>query len=386
MSYRRFLVLFLLLMASFGLIIGIFFVYLAKIYEHNPYSEIVSRQIKNKSLYGTALNEFPFPYYVELVKQRKPKVLAVGSSRSGWFKERFFNTSFVTTPKASDTFCQMENYLMTVMKFYTPEVVIIEFDPWLLLQKPDRSQQDSYGKENEMAINFSKIYASIKFALRNNMPIVNPFDTQINKNPYTDHDSLGIFAMTKANGRLVDGSRFPGILYFSYGQSDKKFQWGLWKIKNGIAPFQWARTYSSENIDILRRIIRNLKDKGIKVVSVIMPLSPIIYEEAYIKHPDKYAYWKELNDDANRLGIYDFLNPSTIDTNDCEFIDGHHPGDVASARVLKAIGERNPAFAKYLNMKQIDWAIQNRSGHAYSGKDFGKYKEVDFLELGCKKH
>lgn len=389
MSYKRFLLFFFISISLCGLFLFSFFFYLSKIYEHNSYNEIVERQIENNSVYGTAFNNFPMLYFLELTRQQTPKVLMVGSSRSGWFKAKYFNCPFVTTPNASDTFFQMKVFLDKVLQFYTPEVVLMEFDPWLLLQNLQDLQLEKkkFFIGDEKSINFSKIYTSMKLLVKDNMPIINPFNTLFLKNPYTDYDSLGAIAMEKSFGFLRDGSFFHAPIYFGYGKVvDKKFSASLWKIKNNQEVFRWAKTYNRENLAILEKIIKDLKDRGIIVIPIVMPLPPTIYKETYVKHPNRYAYWKELSDNANKLGIYDFLNPASVDTNDCEFLDGAHAGDVASARVLKAIGERNPAFAKYLNMKQIDWAIQNRSGHVYSGKDFGKYKEVDFLELGCKKH
>lgn len=386
MSYKRFLFLFLFFLGLCACLIFGFFFYLSRIYEHNTYSEIVQRQIKKNSLYGTALNNFPVPYFFELIKQRQPEILMVGSSRSGWFKEKYFNTSFVTTPKASDTLMQMESFLNEVMNIYTPKIVIMEFDPWLLLQKPRISSNISKG-ESGKSINLFKIYSVAKLVARKNMVYLNPFKDNLLKNPYIDFDSLGIFALTMGNGFLKDGSYFHGSTYFGKKNIlDRNFQLSIWQIDNGQGPFRWAKAYDGENIVVFKRIVKELKKKKIIVIPIIMPISPLVYQKSYGLYPDKYAYWKKLSDNAKKLGIYDFLNPFSINTNDCEFLDGVHPGDVASARVLKKIGEENPAFAKYLNMKEINWAINNRAGHVYSGQDFGPYKEVDFLGLGCKKH
>lgn len=371
------------MMFFIGFLLLLLFGYLSRIYEHNSYAEIVERQVEHNSIYGTALNNFPMSYFLELIKQRKPKILMVGSSRSGWFKEKYFNVSFVTTPNASDSFPQMEAFLNEALRYNKPDVIMIEFDPWLLLQDPNLETPYCFPQDDEKAINLSKIFIAIKLILKNNMI----FDCSLNTNPYTDYDSMGIYAIKLSRGQMMDGSFFHAPTYFGYGNAlDKKFQTSLWKIRNGYGAFSWGDKINQKNIFLFQRIVKNLKSKGIKVVPIVMPLPPTIWNETYGKHPNKYVYWKELEDNAKNLGIYDFLNPSSIDTNDCEFVDGVHPGDVVSARVLKKIGKENPAFMKYLNIKEINWAINHRSGHVYSGRDFGKYKEVDFLEIGCKKH
>lgn len=388
MSCKKFLFYFILSMSLCGLMIFFILCFLAGLYEHKSYVEIVQRQITRNSLYGTRFNNFPESYFLELVKQRKPEILMVGSSRSGLFKEKYFKASFVTTPKASDTFPQMEKFLDGILDFYTPKIVFIEFDPWLLLEKPrGDSAHASKFNGNEMAVSLQKIYGAIKLLLTRQIMAKQLFDDNTTVNPYTDYDSLGVLAINRSNGYLKDGSYFHGYTYFGLAlEYDKKFQKSLWKIENRQGAFLWSQTYNQENILFFKKLVEKLKKRGIKVVSIIMPIAPYIYLKTYKANPERYAYWQELESNARKFEIYDFLNPADIKTNDCEFIDGIHPGDIVSARVLKEIGRRDESVRKYLNMKEIDWAINNRAGHVYSGKDFGKYKEVDFLGLGCKKH
>lgn len=386
MSDKKFLFSFFVIIGVFSLIFFSFFWYLSRLYEHNSFSEIVKKQIEKKAIYGTAFNNFPKIYFLELVKQRQPEILMVGSSRTAYFKEKYFNTTFVTTPNSSDNFSQMEVFLDQVLTIYKPKVVLIEFDPWVLLAKPS-DEKFVWPIKNEKAISLSKIYRTITLTLQDKMAFRNPFGDRININNYTEYNSLGILAVSKSFGYMHDGSLFDPPRFFGYGRSrDVGFKSSIWAIEIGQGAFQYATKYNPKNIEFYEKIQKKLKNLGIRVIPIVMPLPPIIWNEAYVKHPNKYAYWKELEDNAKNLGIYDFLNPSSIGTNDCEFTDGIHPGDVASARVLKKIGEENPAFMKYLNIKEINWAINHRSGHVYSGRDFGKCKEVDFLEIGCKKH
>ena len=74
-----------------------------KIFEHNSFESIVKRQLNHNSIYGTALNENVFAYKLELVKQTKPKIVALGSSRVLQLREEFFRDSFVSAGNAMNT-------------------------------------------------------------------------------------------------------------------------------------------------------------------------------------------------------------------------------------------------------------------------------------------
>ena len=96
MKSKKWIKIWLTLVFIMGLIpYSLTFTYLAANYENNSYSDIVKRQIKNDSIYGTSLNQNTFSYKLELIKNVAPKIIALGSSRIMQFRKEDFNTSFI---------------------------------------------------------------------------------------------------------------------------------------------------------------------------------------------------------------------------------------------------------------------------------------------------
>lgn len=135
MRYRIFLILYLGFFLSFIAITTLLFLYLGLIYEHNSYEAIAKRQIKNDSLYGSALNENYFSYRLAMIKLQKPDILAIGSSRVGQFKAKYFKHSFYTAANAANHLEEMQQFIDEVLKIYTPKVVILGLDPWWFNKK-----------------------------------------------------------------------------------------------------------------------------------------------------------------------------------------------------------------------------------------------------------
>ena len=92
---------------------------------------------------------------------------------------------------------------------------------------------------------------------------------------------------------------------------------------------------------------------------------------------------------ARETRHFDFLEISSMDATDCEFIDGFHAGDVVAARMLKAmVKAQDNGLADFVDGPDIERIIKDFFGHAladrrYQGAD---EREIDFLELGCAKN
>ena len=86
------------------------------------------------------------------------------------------------------------------------------------------------------------------------------------------------------------------------------------------------------------------------------------------------------------MTVADFHDPRSLQTSDCEFIDGMHGGDLLYAKMLQEIARRDPRLAPY-----VDEAYIAKVAHDYSDlamipkKDITSEPETDFLKLGCRK-
>jgi hypothetical protein len=68
-------------------------------------------------------------------------------------------------------------------------------------------------------------------------------------------------------------------------------------------------------------------------------------------------------------------------------VDGFHGGEVTYARLLLRLSKKHPTLANNLKLEQLNQWVNQYKGHAQIPfePEKLKYKEVDFLQIGCKK-
>lgn len=388
MGYKKFLVLYFSVMSIFAFAIWGILLLLGRVYEHNSYDEIVDRQVKYGSIYGSILNNNAFLYSLALIKKQKPAIVVLGTSRVAQLRSDFFNTSFVTTPNSSNSIGEMELFVEEMLKLYKPKIVMLGVDPWILTDGIKNYKYASYQKNDGDGFNLKKILEGGRLLFANSgriMAIIKDKNKKID-NPFTPYDSLGFYSIEMSNGAFVDGSRY----YFStfYGKTpsrDFQFKDTFSQVHNGVGHLVWSDSLNKTRLEELEHIVQMLQQKKIKVVVFFAPIAPTVYKEIEQNYREKYGYFKEIGIYAKKSYVYDVIDARKILSTDCEFYDGLHGGDTAMAKMLKYIGSRDSEFKKYLNLDRIDWVIKNRSNRAYSGIDFNGLQEVDFLGIGCKK-
>lgn len=388
MRYQTFLTLYLsLFFGLFGVATLALLLYLSLIFEHNSYESIAKRQVKNDSIYGSALNENFFSYRLKMIELQKPDVLAIGSSRVGQFKAKYFNLPFYTAVKAANDLFEMQKFIDKVLEIYAPKIVILGLDPWWFNKKissPPRSYQILRGNQ----ITAEKIKGALMLILENKLPISHKFFSISSiQSPYTSRDSLGIRAITTSNGSFRDGSYFyASTLYQPEQFKDQKFSNTFWRIQNNNAQFVYRQEISQARIKIFNQILSTLHKKNIKVIAIITPVAHTIAKAMLEDYKDRYGYLFELFEKIKELKIANFFDPSVLpNSTDCEFYDGFHGGDITYARILLELSKKQPDFKRYLNLGMIHHMIKNKSGYAYSGEHFRDFEESDFLQIGCKK-
>lgn len=359
------------------------FVCLNRIYEHNSYDEIVQHQIETNAIYGSALNENYFKYRLAMVKRIKPDILVVGNSRAGQFKSKFFNTSFLTTPNGSNTLREMVFFVDEVLKIYRPKVMILIVDPSDFNHRFPNFQRAKYQNISGTDIRFEKIVLSLKYFIEGKIFI----DSILSKNVVNSlngFNSMGIRAISLGEGSLPDGSYIFSSLYYGKKQSDDlQFNKSLKHVHEGYYFFSWGDKIDIARVQEFKKLVERIESCGIDVVVITPPIAPIVYKEMMDINREKFSYIKEV-EKLKKINFY--FNPFLLQSNDCEFRDGIHPGEVTIARVLKDISKTDIVLKKYLNMRIINSTIEKYAGHVYADSNPSGLQEVDFLGLGCKKH
>jgi len=381
----------ILILVIFVMPYGLSYIYLQANYENNSYSDIVKRQIKNDSIYGTALNGNTFAYKLELIKNVKPKIVALGSSRVMQFRKEGFNTSFVNAGGGMNHLNEGYKFLENMYQYFKPEYIMLGLDFWWFNDNFPQPRYFPYHENDGKSIGKNKIYKTLLWLINGKINMSSFSNILLNdkkiENQYTNYDSLGFSAISTSDGFRSDGSRFYSKTVFGLKKSpDENFSNTFKRIRDGDSRFQYGNELSKNRVAILYKILELIKNNNTKIIVFIPPIANATYKkmEGY-----QYGFVDRFRKLVKSLNVenYDYHNLSVITQNDCECVDGFHGGDVVYSRILKNMYDNNSSISKYIEIDNINNSVNLYQGNVLtvnSGNIF-KNQEVDFLKLGCKK-
>jgi len=377
----------------FGLIpYLISYVYLKSVYEHNGFDDIVKRQIKNDSIYGTALNQNTFKYKLELIKQRKPKIIALGSSRVMQFREQFFNVQFVTAGGAMNYLSEGEVFIDELLNDHKPEYIILGLDFWWFNENTSQLNKFLYHDNDGKTMDLKKLIKPYSYLIggKSDLSTIKfVFDNDEITNSYTKYDNLGLRAISTSTGFRKDGSYFYSNSIFGLGESEGKFLDTIDRVRKGDRRFEYGDHISQERIKSFTKLVDKINSNNIKLIILIPPIANAIH--IIMDKTNKYNYIGEFIDYVSALKIptFNYHDLSVLTTNDCECIDGFHGGDVVYQRILLDIfnSNKDPYFNSLLDIDTIKYNIKKFNGKVLTVNDNEEFtkKEVDFLQIGCNK-
>lgn len=352
--------------------------------EFLPVAKIAAMQKENpQALASCATHDLTYPYKLELYKLNKPDIVAIGSSRVMPFRESSFKAKFLNMSRAMNSIDQGYFLVKEILQIHPPKVVIMGLDYWwfvgpvqnLAYYNPPRDQNN----------------LSLKLLLE---PYIWLYQKKITWNYYWHHlfkvfskqIPIGVNAQVKGDGFASDGSFYHmSTLTGTHPTADANFKLTLMQIAQGQGQFQHNQKIEPVYIDRLQQILAALDKAGVKTYLFIPPVAPAAIQ-AMAERSTQYQYIQELKIQLQAKGIhiYDFHDPITLPTDDCEFIDGYHGGDVVYLKILKKIAEDDPSqlLVQYLMIPELD-RYQHFAFFPHPNK--AVVAEVDFLQLGCKK-
>jgi len=393
--YSRYLkVLLILLVIVFSLFIpGLLFIMNSG--EMLSSKMIVDVQLKEKNglcIYASAFRGNRLAYYKALFTKVKPKIVSIGSSRIMQFRSAFFDKPFITIGAMTNLERGMY-FIDNVIQQSPPDIVIIGLDVWWFNENYISPNEDVTIDPSCYDINHRNLIYSAK-EIQNVYQWVRGKRITLNEffNVMIGRDSnscgIGVRGIFDRSGYGPDGSQYytSTVTGQKYAQ-DRFFNNSKTRIEEGRDRFQYGKIAHNKHINRLMDILSTLHNKDIETIIFFPPFAEAV-NNAMDMMGEKYQYIDDLKAKLKELGIYyyDFTNARLLGSDDCEFIDGFHGGDLIYARILKYIYNDDSSIREYINISYIERVISNYKGIAFiPDARVTSLPEIDFLRLGCNK-
>lgn len=370
-------------------------IFINNAYENMTYRRLVENQQKLNAIYGSALNGNLFAYKAELFKYKKPAIIVLGSSRVITLREQFFSSSFVNCGLGMSYLNEGILFLEEILKSHHPAMILLGLDFWWFNAAHHQPKRYPGHDQDGTANLFYKIKQPFTWLNQKKISLKQYLDIMIFKktnNKVTKYENMGISAINNSEGFRKDGSFLNSGTIFGFNKSfeEGNFKQTLDIIHKGGARCEYGDRISPERLQQFHELMEICRKNNIPLILFLPPVAPTVYKKMQTM-PKEYAFIEELRNYLQTLPVefYDFHDISEVSSQECEFFDGFHCGDVLYQKMLLKIVEENPASAlkKYLNIPLMAAKIKEFSGHVATkyNKSMYNYDEIDFLHLGCKK-
>ena len=357
--------------------------------------EIVDIQLKKKNelcIVGTGFRDNSNAYYKALFTKVKPKIVSLGSSRVMQFRSAFFDKSFINLGVMGNLEEGMY-FIDNVIQESPPDIVIIGLDVWWFNENFISPNVDViidpslYDINHRNLIYSTKEITSVYQWIRGKKITLNEFfNGMIGRD--SNSCGIGVRGIYDRSGFGPDGSQYyTSMVTGQKHAEDPFFSNSKTRIKEGRDRFQYGRIAHSKYINMLEKILSTLHNKDIETIIFFPPFAEAV-NNAMDMIGGKYQYIDDLKAKLKELGIYyyDFTNARLLGSDDCEFIDGFHGGDLTYAKILKYIYDKDPSIREYINISYLERVISNYKGIAFiPDARVTSSPEIDFLRLGCNK-
>ena len=356
-------------------------------------NEIISYQLNNNGIYGSALYTNVYPYKIALYSKIKPEIVVIGSSTVLQFREKFFNGKFVNLGRTVNYPFEGEKLISDILKIHKPKIIIFGIDFWWGNNSKEYTEGLNFNHHIDYGQKLSPdgIIAPFKWILSGKFELKDYFNIISNSSDYKQTNYLGINAKFNRVGFAKDGSLYElnKIYKNNYDIESRKFSKTLKRIHLKSNQFIVGKKVSDERLKSIKNIIFKLNSAGVNVITFINPLPPLIYDKIQ-QNKKSYSYINLFRNKLIKIHNfhYDFFNPYFLKTSNCEFLDGFHGGDIVAARILNSFSkDKKNNITKFINKKYLKFLLLNYKDMVLANNYYkNKFEnEIDFLDFGCNK-
>jgi hypothetical protein len=358
--------------------------FLSQVGEYENLNTVIERQKQQtgKTIYGTGLHSNFHIYKKLLLSASEPKVVVLGSSRVMQFRQHMFSEDFINLGGAMNSINQGIDIAPDIIEKKV-DVVILGIDAWWFneyVQNP--SNKNKNNERRSYPPTLVDVYTVIKWMANDKLSLTEMLRATINGT-----SDIGV------RGQYKDGFGPDGSHYYTRRITGRKehediyFEDTLQRIRDGNRKFQYSSEAHQQHIANFTHLIKQFERSGINVIILFPPFAEAVNNHFNVMK-EQYGYIRDIKSKLNGENIkyYDYTDATSIGSNDCEFIDGFHGGEVTYMRILFDIMQNDVTLDGLIESESLINLVDKYAGRAFvPDKEITSNDEVDFLGLGCKK-
>jgi hypothetical protein len=388
-SVRGFLLAFLVPCVLGALLAGFSFAVLISNNEQVGPVEAARIQHEQGGLYGSALYYRPYPYKLELYRLNRPDVAIVGSSRAMPFVRDGFAASEISLGGAVNEIAEGERLIPEMLAIHKPKLMIFTLDYWWF-NEARVAEASEFSTSADTGFSLQDLIAPYRWIIKGDADF-GALAATILRRPEGE-PRLGAWATQNGAGFDAYGAEHYGaILTGARKHPDREFKATLKRLKNAKADSKTAASgaFSEAAWISLQHIAATLKAEGVEVRFVLPPIAGTVLKSMREGKGTSLLETLHARLVDSGLAFYDFTDGASVDSPDCEFVDGFHGGFVTYIRMLRTMApdlESVPSLRGLVQpVDELDRLIAANSGRATLRDAAWSGPEVDYLGLGCRK-
>ncbi len=384
MNYRKYIFVILIMNSIWFIFTSMNYFYLKNNGETLTVEQVVTLQKSNQFLlYGTGVHNNMDAYKLELFKQRKPSIITFGQSRVMQFREYFFSKPFVNMGVIFQHLILAKDVAEAAIDYHKPDVVLMSFDYWMFDTTPENVglKKEFHIKNN--TIDFAGLIKPWIWIKEKKISIHEYFNVLFGL--HNKSQDIGVTARYHHTGFGNDGSYYySGLVSGNESHYDWRFKKTLLSLERKEFYGQSSQHMDHEKFKYFLETLKVFHSNNVKIIIFIPPIAPTIYKKLNI------SFRKEIISELqkNNIQYVDLFDPTFLSSDDCEYIDAVHPGDLTYAKILLHLS----AMPEYSYLKNyINGPLLHAITHTYQHIAFipderaGKFEEIDILGMGCQK-
>ena len=343
--------------------------------ELTPLAEVARRQVESPLLYGRAYRDNYFAFKLLSVRERRPELLVVGSSRSMQLRSGLATrnaAAFYNAGGASQSLAEMSRFVELVLPEAPPKVLILGLDQWWFNPKHSRgpsARRVTDQVDEETAVASARALNMGRFVVRDLLlGKIPPGALWRRRDPVHGVEAMGMNAIVNGNGFRNDGSWQYGELIARPPAVQDRLREGFVRLETDRDHFSSADHADAAVMAQVEQLLALSARHGVFVFAFSPPYAPSVY--ARMAAGGRHRY---LAEQAQALAavfarhgfVYlDASDGAVVGATDADMIDGFHASERISLRIYQALfAARADVLAPY-----SDAAALARHAHTPAGR------------------